>query len=163
MRKVNCGGTTPYWLRAAQLKAGGCCSVELENSSYRRIRPLAPILSPNRIRLITGNCRIPCCVFAKPTKLEWPLQAQSQGIKIENPVVAHAAGSHSPQWEGLSGTAKLIQRRFVIVAEAAGMTLDTESYRLRGSDYGFLIRVLHLLEGWKYNSKEFPLPRFFKT
>ena len=83
MRKVNCGGTTPYWLRAAQLKAGGGCSVELKNSSYRRIRPLAPILSPNRIRLITGNCRIPCCVFAKNLR-SWskPLQAQSQGITL---------------------------------------------------------------------------------
>ena len=65
MRKVNCRGTTPYWVRAVQLKAGGGCSMQLENSSYQRIRPLAPILLPNRIRLINGNCHIPCCVFAK--------------------------------------------------------------------------------------------------
>ena len=65
LRKVNCVRTTPYWLRAAQLKAGDGCSLECKDSSYRRKRPLTPILSPNRIRLITGNCRFPCCVFAK--------------------------------------------------------------------------------------------------
>ena len=32
MWKVNCGGSTPNWLRAAQLKAGGGCSVEFKNS-----------------------------------------------------------------------------------------------------------------------------------
>ena len=65
LRKVNCGGTTPYWLRAAQLKAGGGCSLECKDSSYRRKRPLAAILSLSKVRLITGNCRFPCCIFAK--------------------------------------------------------------------------------------------------
>ena len=62
LRKINCGRSTPYWLRAAQLMAGGGCSLECKDFSYR---PLAPILWPNRIILITGNCCFPYCVFAK--------------------------------------------------------------------------------------------------
>ena len=38
LRKVNFGGTTPYWPRAAQLKAGGGCSMECKDSSYRQTR-----------------------------------------------------------------------------------------------------------------------------
>ena len=64
---------------------------------------------------------------------------------------------HNENW--LNGTAMLIQLRFIIVAEAAGMTLNTVSDRLRGSNYGFLIRVLHLLEGLRYRSKELLLPQ----
>jgi len=41
MKKANRGGTAPYWLGAAQLKAGGSCPVGLEGPSRRRERPLA--------------------------------------------------------------------------------------------------------------------------
>ena len=76
----------------------------------------------------TSNCRILCYVFAKNLQsLSESLQAQSQGISIEIPGVAHAAGYHPSQWEGLSLTAKLIQQRFIIFAGAARMTLDAES------------------------------------
>ena len=64
---------------------------------------------------------------------------------------------HNENW--LNGTARLIQLRFIIVTEAAGMTLNTVSDRQRGSNYGFLIRVLDLLVGLKYRSKELILPQ----
>ena len=54
----------PHWLIAAQLKAGGSSSMEYKDQSYRQ-RLLATILFSNKIRLRTGNCRFPCCVFAK--------------------------------------------------------------------------------------------------
>ena len=67
---------------------------------------------------------------------------------------------HNENW--LNRTAMLIKFRFIIVAEAAGMTLNIVSDCLRGSNYDFVIRVLHLLEGFKYRSKEFLLPQFLR-
>ena len=81
------------------------------------------------------------------------------GHKVEIPVVAHTAGSHSPQWKMTQRNSRLIQLRLNIVAEATRMALNTVSKRLRGSNYGFFIRVLHLLEGLRYRSKEFLLPQ----
>ena len=99
------------------------------------------------------------CLREKHAKLEWPLRAQSQGINLGFQLLPMQQDPtlHNENW--LNGTAMLIQLRFIIVAEAAGMTLNTVSDRLRGSNYGFLIRVLHLLEGLRYRSKELLLPQ----
>jgi len=99
------------------------------------------------------------CLREKLAKLEWPLQAQNQGIKLRFQLLPMQQDPtlHNENW--LNGTARLIRLRFIIVAEAARMTLNTMSDRLRGSNYGFLIRVLHLLEGLKYRFKEFLLPQ----
>ena len=99
------------------------------------------------------------CLREKLAKLEWPLRAQSQGINLGFQLLPMQQDPtlHNENW--LNGTAMLIQLRFIIVAEAAGMTLNTVSDRLRGSNYGFLIRVLHLLEGLRYRSKELLLPQ----
>ncbi|KAI8485731.1 hypothetical protein Bbelb_365650 [Branchiostoma belcheri] len=40
--KTDCGGATPYWLGAAQLKAGGSCPMRCDDLSHRRKQPLAP-------------------------------------------------------------------------------------------------------------------------
>ena len=134
--------------------------MECKDSSYRRKRPLAPILTPNRIRLITGKLSLSVlCLREKLAKLEWPLRAQSQGIKLRFQLLPMQQDLtlHNENW--LNGTAKLIQLIFNIVAGAARMALNTVSNRLRGSNYGFFIRALHLLEGLKYRSKEFLLPQ----
>ena len=134
--------------------------MECKDSSYRRKRPLAPILTPNRIRLITGKLSLSVlCLREKHAKLEWPLRAQSQGIKLRFQLLPMQQDLtlHNENW--LNGTARLIQLIFNIVAGAARMALNTVSNRLRGSNYGFFIRVLHLLEGLRYRSKEFLLPQ----
>ena len=65
---------------------------------------------------------------------------------------------HEEKW--LNGAARLVQSRLVIVAGAAGMTLGTVTDRLRGSNYGFLIRVLHLLDELPNTANESHLPGF---
>ena len=60
----------------------------------------------------------------------------------------------------LNGAAELVQLRLDIVAEAVGMTLSTVTDRLRGSNYGFLIRVLHLLDELPTIAKESHPPGF---
>ena len=64
MRTAACGGITPNWLGAAQLKAGGSYPVSSEKPSHRRELPLAPHSTPIELRLITGICNSPCCVYA---------------------------------------------------------------------------------------------------
>ena len=55
-------GTVPYWLGAAQFEAGGNCSVEHEDSSYRQEWPLMPSYTWINLWLITGKCHSQCCV-----------------------------------------------------------------------------------------------------
>ena len=62
MMKTDRGGTTPNWLGAVQLEAGGSCPMECEDSSHRREQPLAPCSTPNEC--LTGICCSPCCVDA---------------------------------------------------------------------------------------------------
>ena len=64
MGQASHDGTSPYWLGAAQLKAGGRCSVRHGDLSHRLERPLAPSSTPIEQWLITGNCRSTCCVYA---------------------------------------------------------------------------------------------------
>ncbi|KAI8521283.1 hypothetical protein Bbelb_010370 [Branchiostoma belcheri] len=44
--QTDCGGATPYWLGAAQLKAGGSCPMRCDDLSHRRKQPLAPYSTP---------------------------------------------------------------------------------------------------------------------
>ena len=75
MKKADRGGTTPYWLGAAQLEAGGSSPVRFENLSHRRKQPLAPCSTPIEQWLNTGICCFPCYVDAdRMAKLECPLQ-----------------------------------------------------------------------------------------
>ena len=113
-RKVNCGGTTPYWVRAAQLKAVGGCSMECKDSSYQWKQPLAPILWSKRIWLITGNCWFPCCVSGKTCKAGVTSLSTKPGHKVEIPVVAHAAGFHSPQWKWTQRKSKFLDLTYAI-------------------------------------------------
>ena len=94
LRKVNCGGTTLYCLRGAPLKASGGCSLESKHSSYRRKRPMASIFFLNRIIIITGNCRFPCCVSQQTCETGVTSLSTNPGHKVEITVVAHAAGSY---------------------------------------------------------------------
>ena len=42
MKEVNCGRTTPYWLRAAQLKVGGDCLWNAKIPSTDEYDPWCP-------------------------------------------------------------------------------------------------------------------------
>ena len=120
----NCSGTTPNLLRAAQIKAGGGCSMECKNLSYRQKRSLASILSPNRIRLRTSNYRFPCCVFAKNLQSRSNLsRAQIQGIellRIQLLPIQQDLTLHDKKW--LNRSARLVKSRLFIVARAVEMS-----------------------------------------
>ena len=92
VRQMDCGRTAPYWLGAAQLEVDGSCPMSSEELSHRRKRPLAPNCAPIELRLITGNCRFPCCVYAEQRSWSDLSRAQAWAYLYGGPVVAHAAG-----------------------------------------------------------------------
>ena len=77
---------------------------------------------------------------------------------VENLVVAHATGSHS-RWEVAKRISKAGTVKTFIVTGASGMTLSTVTDHLRGFNCGFLIRVLHFLEGLNHGYTDSPLPQ----
>ena len=92
VRQVVSGGTTPYWLRATQLEAGGTCPVKLKNLSHRQKRPLASSSTPIEPWLITGNCHSSCCFLHRdaaevfsPGRKSGQIYGETVSSKHQNP------------------------------------------------------------------------------
>ena len=66
MKQADCGGTTPYWLGAAQLKAGDSFPVRFENLSHHWKQPLASWWPPIEQWLIISNCCFDSRVVSTP-------------------------------------------------------------------------------------------------
>ena len=79
MRQASHGGAPPYWLAAAQLEAGGRCSMRHDCLSHSLKRPLAPVSTPIERRLITGDCRSTC--FAYTCRRSWSVLSRLNNKK----------------------------------------------------------------------------------
>ena len=77
------------------------------------------------------------------------------GYKFDIPVVAHAAGSHPPQWELTQRNSKADIVEIHLCRTSCRNDTENSVRRLGCSNYGFFNGILHLLEGLKYMSNEF--------
>ena len=95
------------------------CSVGYEDPSYRRKLPLAPIPSPNRIRLIADNCCFPCCVFAKSELGGMPEGGMPEQKLWRIQLLPKQQDSTLHVSEELHGAAGLVQHNLTDIAGAA--------------------------------------------